>query len=359
MNRNSQIAIIIIAICILAVVMVAALFSDSQTDLSNTNNTTSTPTPQPQTSNNSPTPNTSASASPIPRVTSNPTPTPAPAVNPTAKPTTAPTATPSPTPMPTPNTTPHPYPTPNPATVVFSDDFESEDTRAWTSVSRSDVNLRVIDGTLECSTNGPVSAQWGYVYKWLDRPYSSLNWRWYLYFGNLPQEKGSMVGAGGMYNSAIEANFTPANGICALNVIHQNGATYWKLDYANGNQVYSIISNETVLTNTWYLVELKAVQDAEYGEVHFYLNNIETLTATNLTNNNNEGIDHVSVGGGITADQAVSWFCTSAIASTEHIGPKHTTFEPNPATTAVSLTAVLVLASTYTANKFRNRLAQH
>jgi hypothetical protein len=261
--------------------------------------------------------------------------------------------------MPTPNTTPQPYPTPNPDTVVFSDDFESEDTRAWTSVSRSDVNLRVIDGTLECSTNGSVNAQWGYVYKWLDRPYNNLNWRWYLYFGNLPQEDGNIVGAGGMYNSAIEANFTPVNGICALNVIHQNGTTHWKLDYANGDQVYSIISNETVSPNIWYLVELKAVQDAKYGEIHFYLNNIETLTATNLSNNNNEGIDHVSVGGGITADQAVSWFCTSAIASTEHVGPKQSTFELNPATATISLTTVLVLAITYTANRVRNRLAQH
>ena len=131
------------------------------------------------------------------------------------------------------------------------------------------------------------------------------------------------------------------------------------LDYANGDQVYSIISNETVSPNIWYLVELKAVQDAKYGEIHFYLNNIETLTATNLSNNNNEGIDHVSVGGGITADQAVSWFCTSAIASTEHVGPKQSTFELNPATATISLTTVLVLAITYTANRVRNRLAQH
>jgi len=361
MRRNSQIVVAVIATCILAVVVVAALFADSQTGSPNTNNTPATSTPpQPQTSNtNSPTPNTYApGASPSPSVTTKPTQTPSPATNPTTKPTNTPAPTASPTPIPTPDTTPQPYPTPNPATVVFSDDFESGDTRAWTSISRSDVNLRVIDGTLECSTGGPVTGQWGYVYKWFDNPYSSLNWRWYLYFGNLPQENGSIIGAGGMYNSAIESNFTPANGICALNIIHQNGAVHWKLDYANADQVYSMTSNETVSANTWYLVELKAVQDAKYGEIHFYLNNIETLTATNLANNNNEGINHVSVGGGITADQAVSWFCTSAIASTEHIGPKQATFELNPAT-ASFLTAVLALAGTGTVTMLRQKNSWH
>jgi hypothetical protein len=202
----------------------------------------------------------------------------------------------------------------------------------------------VVDKTLECSTDGPTDACWGYVYKWFNRTYSNLNWRWYLYFGNLPQQDGSIVGAGGMYNSAIEDNFTPSNGVCALSVIHRNGASYWNLAYADGNQIYNINSTATVSPNTWYLVELKAVQGAGNGEVRFYLNNIETLNATNLTNNHNPGIDHVSVGGGITADQSISWFCTSAIASTDHVGPRQATLNLNPATGL--LTAVLVLSLT-------------
>jgi hypothetical protein len=212
----------------------------------------------------------------------------------------------------------------------------------------------VVDGTLECSTDGPVSAQWGYVYKWLDGPYSNLNWRWYLYFGNLPQENGGIVGAGGMYNSAIEDNFTPTNGVCALSVIHQNGDAHWNLAYVNGDQVYSINSTATVLPNIWYLVELKAVQGAGNGEVHFYLDNIDTLNATNLTNNNNPGIDHVSVGGGITTDQAVSWFCTSAIASTDHVGPRQATLNLNPTTTILIAVLALVITSSATMLKHKS-----
>ena len=359
MNKNTQIIIASIVLCILAIAVTAIIYSDAQTNTSIVNNATSTPTPQSQTSSSSPspTPNTPISAPPSPSVTTKPTQTPVPTTNPTANPTTtpAPTTDPTtdPTPVPTPDTTPQPYPTPNPASVVFSDDFESGDTRAWTNIGRNGVNLIVVDGTLECATNDPANAQWGYVYKWLDRPYSSLNWRWYLYFGNLPQEEGSIVGAGGMYNSAVESNFIPANGICALNVIHQNGTSYWNLAYANGDQLYSITSNETVSPNTWYLVELKAVQDAEFGEVRFYLNNIEALTVTNLTNNNNTGINQVSVGGGITADQAVSWFCASAIASTDHIGPRQASFTNN--TVAANLTAVLFLVTIASATMLKHK----
>jgi hypothetical protein len=56
--------------------------------------------------------------------------------------------------------------------------------------------------------------------------------------------------------------------------------------------------------------------------VRFYLDNVETLNASGLINNNNLGIDHVSVGGGITADRPVSWYCAGAVASTEYVGPQ-------------------------------------
>jgi hypothetical protein len=78
-----------------------------------------------------------------------------------------------------------------------------------------------------------------------------------------------------------------------------------------------------VKPQTWYLVELKALQGTGTGELHVYLNAVETLTATGLMNYQNNGIDHVSVGGGITADQAITWYCTGAIASTGNIGSQH------------------------------------
>ena len=72
---------------------------------------------------------------------------------------------------------------------------------------------------LECSTNSATSANWGYVYKWLDQTYRSFDWRWYVYFGNLPTTDGDIVGAGGIYNSAIEGNFTLANIVTSLSVV--------------------------------------------------------------------------------------------------------------------------------------------
>ena len=260
-------------------------------------------------------------------------------------PTSSPTQTPTSSPIPTPS----PLPTPNPASIVFSDDFQSGNTSAWTNTDSSGVTLGVKNSMLECSTSGASNSNWGYVFKWLNQTYTTLDWRWYVYFGNLPTTDGNIIGAGGMYNSAIEGNFTPANGVCSVSVIRQNGANYWRLDYVNSGPIYSLNSTSTVEPNMWYLVELKAVQGAENGEVHFYLNDVEILNALGLTNNNNSGIDHVSVGGGIAADQAITWYCASAIASTEHVGPQQ------PLTTeSLSLTdqtaAGLVSPSSYIAN---------
>jgi hypothetical protein len=175
---------------------------------------------------------------------------------------------------------------------------------------------------IECSSNFATSNNWGYVYKVLNQTYTSLDWRWYVYFGNLPTTEGNIIGVGGMYNSAAQTNFIPANGVCSLNVVRQNGACYWRLDYLNTTSSYSLNSTSTVLANTWYLVELSAVQGAGNGEVHLFLNDVETLNVTGLTNNMNSGIDQFTVGGGITADQAISWYCASAVASTGHVGPQ-------------------------------------
>lgn len=193
---------------------------------------------------------------------------------------------------------------------------------SWTSTDISGVSLGVENNMLKCSTNTPTNGQWGYVYTWLNQSYDSLNWRWYLYFGDLPTTDGNIIGGGGIYNSAIEGNFTAANGVCALNIVRVDGECVWNLAYVDGNQVLSKNSTETVQAQTWYLVELKGVQAAGSGEVHCYVNDVEILSATELTNNHNSGIDHVSVGGGISADHPIAWYCASAVASTEHIGPK-------------------------------------
>ena len=148
------------------------------------------------------------------------------------------------------------------------------------------------------------------------------------------------MGAGGIYNSAIEGTFTSANIVSSLSVVHQNGVNYWRLDYVDNTAIYSLTSTSTVLTDTWYLVELNAVEGAGNGEVHLFLNDVETLNATGLTNNLNSGIDHISVGGGITADQAITWYCASAAASTGHVGP-----EPSVAANAFSLNSQVAMIS--------------
>jgi hypothetical protein len=205
---------------------------------------------------------------------------------------------------------------------------------AWTSTDTSGVNLSVKNGMLQCQAQTQTNGSWGYLYKWLDHNYTSINWRWYIYFGNLPAADGNVIGAGGIYNSAVELNFNPAYSVCSLAAVYENGAYHWQLRFTNATQFYNLTSTQTIQAGTWYLVELNAVQGAETGEVHFYLNNAETLNATGLTNIDNAGIDHVSIGGGITADQPITWYCGGAVAAKAHVGPEPST---SPTVTAAAL----------------------
>jgi hypothetical protein len=205
--------------------------------------------------------------------------------------------------------------------MVFSDKFESGNMSAWTHTDASDVELTVTNSMLQCSTDTASNGNWGYLYKWLDKNYTAIHWRWYVYFDNLPSTDGNIIGAGGIYNSMIEANYNAANCMCGLSVIRQDGACYWNFGFASNSTSYNLTSSATVSADTWYLVEVKAIQGGGDGEVHFYLNNVETLSATGLTNNLNAGIDHVSIGGGITADQPVIWYCGGAVAATQYVGP--------------------------------------
>ncbi|MCW4000691.1 MAG: hypothetical protein NWE93_10665 [Candidatus Bathyarchaeota archaeon] len=349
MEPNKQVAFTagFIVLLILSVSIAAVLLNPQSSPNSIT---TPSPTPPPtDTPDASTTPQPTAPPTTHPKATAQPTQKPSATASPTQAPTPAPTVTPIPSPS--------PYPTPDPASVVFSDSFQSGNLSLWTSTDTSGVALSVENSMLKCETNTNTSGHWGYVYKWLNQTYQALNWRWYLFFGNLPTSDGNIIGAGGMYNSAIEGNFTAANGVCAVNVVRQNGSWHWNLAYVDQNQVYSLNSSLTAQAGTWYLVELKAVRGNGTGEVHFYLNDKETLNATGLVNCNNAGIDHVSVGGGVTANQAVCWYCTSAIASTQYIGPKHEQAPQAPAAAAAaSLLGPALLIGGATALKAHGKL---
>ena len=184
----------------------------------------------------------------------------------------------------------------------------------------SGVALTVVNGTdgkqwLQCSTNTVTNGHWGYVYKTLNQTYTAIDWQWQVYFSELPGTDGNKVGAGGVYNSAVESHFDPANIVSSVSIIRQNGACYWELNYGNNSQFNSLVAtNLTVTEGNWYTIELDTAQGNGNGTIHFRVNGVETLTALNLNNNQN-GIDHISVGGGITADRPITWYCASVQAT--------------------------------------------
>lgn len=220
---------------------------------------------------------------------------------------------------------------------MFRDNFASGDMSAWNGTTVNDVQLSVEDHMLKCQTSYPTSQSWGYLYKVLDSNYTSLYWRWYVFFDNLPTTEGTFIGAGGIYNHGIEQHFSAANCVCSLGVVAQSGENVWKFTYGDNGVLYNLTTTKTVQADTWYLVELQAIEGDGSGEVHFYLNNVDALSATGLVNNNNAGIDHISIGGGITADQPVIWHCGGAVASTQYIGP-----DPSPATAATLTSTPIV-----------------
>jgi hypothetical protein len=315
-----KVYLIALVFMIILIIGVASLLANKEQKMTviipsnQTDQTYSLPTPNPASTE---TPTESPTASPS--TASTPQPTSAPMLTPKPIATTTPTPALTPTPSPTPVSTPNPMPTPEPSSILFSDSFQSGDISAWTNSDYDGVTLTVKNSMLECSTSSVSYTNWGYVYKWLNQNYMTLDWRWYILFTNLPTTDSNIIGAGGIYNSGIEGNFTAANGVCSINILRQDGTFYWMLDYVNSSAVYAKNSNFTARANTWYLVELKAVLGTQNGEAHFYLNNAEVANVTGLTNAN-RGIDHVSVGGGIAADQPVSWYCAGAIASSQYIG---------------------------------------
>jgi hypothetical protein len=246
-------------------------------------------------------------------VTSHPKNEPTPTTTPSA--TLTPTAEPTETPVPTPSA----MPTPDASLIIFSDGFQSSNMNAWTSTDASGVDLSVKNQLLQCQTHTSTNDSWGYLHKLLDRNYSAICWRWYMYFANLPSTNGNIIGAGGIYNSNIEQCFNPADLVCGLEVIQLNGAWYWHMFFNDNSNFRDLTSTQQVHADTWYLVELKAKQGAGDGEVRFYLNDVETLAATGLTNSNNAGIDHVSIGGGITVDQPITWYYGGAVAAQTYV----------------------------------------
>lgn len=316
--------------------------------------------------NNNPPP----SATPTPTATAMPTASPSPTSKPTTLHTSDPTQTQASantqteTPPPTakPTQTPLPpadaMPSIDSSLVLFGDNFQSGNMSAWTKTDTSGVNLNIKNSMLQCQANTATNQSWGYLYKWLDQNYSSIYWRWYIYFSNLPATEGNIIGAGGIYNSAVENRYDADYSTCSLNVVCQNGAYHWQLGFTNSSKFCNLTDTKQVQAETWYLVELKAIQGAGDGEAHFYLNNVETLNATGLTNNNNAGIDHVSIGGGITADQPITWYCCAAVAAQTYIGPEPSASTlPSATVTALgssafnlyaTIAAGVILLSTFT-----------
>ena len=170
--------------------------------------------------------------------------------------------------------------------TLFSDGFESGNFSAWTgakvvasgvssSVQTSTVyngsyamKVAVADGTRESGVC---------EYKDLGSSYTAIDARVYMQLSAMPKT-GSVLEIFGFSSDGWLPNALGTR----VDVVNPNGTAQWRLDYYN-NGWQSAYSGPINL-NTWYSVEVKLVIGSGTGETHLYVNGVEVIAETGLTN---------------------------------------------------------------------------
>jgi hypothetical protein len=210
---------------------------------------------------------------------------------PTPSPTTTPTPTPSATPTPTPTTTPTPTPTPTATptpnqTSIFSDSFETGTFGSWTGtksagsgVTQSVKNTSPYQGTYaDQVTVADGSGENGVcIYKDLGSSYSTIDARVYVKLSAKPTT-GSVLEILGFSSNG----WLPDPVGARVDVENSNGLLQWRLVYYNNGWQTALTGS--ISLNTWYCLEVKLVIGSGIGQTRLYINGVESLTETGLTN---------------------------------------------------------------------------
>jgi len=150
-------------------------------------------------------------------------------------------------------------------TTLFSDDFESGDLTAWTSIAGNPAVQSTIKrtGLYACTSEITPTYKSNYIAK-TGTAQTSSYLRFYVYFSTLPPINSEVIIARCTYTSSRPI----------VSVFSDSYATYWRLRDGEG----IIRQSETSLSSqTWYCLELKAVVGDESA---LYLNGDKILSGT-------------------------------------------------------------------------------
>lgn len=175
-------------------------------------------------------------------------------------------------------------------TTFFSDDFESGNFSAWSNginlngagSSATVQSTTKYQGTYAAKfTLGAVAGAYAVAGHSLSSAYTTLFARTYVQVDALPT------------NDCIFALFAILDSAWAVHtvamVINRNsGNLRWGLKYAtNANATnYAYSGTQTISTGTWYCAQMKVIHANGAGEVRMWVNGVEMVTVTGLTNNN-------------------------------------------------------------------------
>jgi hypothetical protein len=154
------------------------------------------------------------------------------------------------------------------------------------------------------------------VYKNLGAGYSTINARVYVQLNAKPAA-GTVLEIFGFTSNGWLPNAVGTR----VDIVNNNGVMQWRLNYYNNGWQSVLVG--TISLNTWYCAEVKLVIGSGTGETHLYVNGVEIVTQTGLTNTApgssaryfSLGIDDESGGNTLNA------YFDSVVVANAYIGP--------------------------------------
>jgi len=173
--------------------------------------------------------------------------------------------------------------------AIFSDGFESGDFVGWTGQYENDGAITVQSTTKHHGTYAAQSAitsgaavRYAIAEKNLGVTYKTLYWRAYVNFETLTGLSANDLNTFmGLYDSLYDH--------VGAGLYNDAGTVKWAMWYRNnGAMVITTLATPTPSINTWYCIEIKIVHATGTGEARMYIDGVEKLTATSLTNNDED-----------------------------------------------------------------------
>ena len=216
------------------------------------------------------------------------------------------------------------------AATYFTDGFESGTTSAWTGGRTSGGTITVESSIVHSGTYAVKlsrSGAWAYaeVYEDFGTSYTTMYFRSYVYLTSLP------TSGNYLQNFAVITNKGYVNPLAVAGIVNSGGSYYWALFYCTNSLsdgTYQLeSSSEAIGTNTWYCVEVMFKQGNGNGESALWVNGVQKVNVTGLTNTN-YAAQEVEVGayaqnaGSLTADSgSYTVYADDCIASNSYNGP--------------------------------------